>query len=361
MTEVLYVCNSNVVGGGEIFALQLCRALRVTGIGAALALPATSPLGQLADQAGVAVRPLVMSEKLSRRNWKTHLAAARRDHLRLREMIASLSPSTCIVMQYKWEQLLGGLLRPASTVHIEHGPIPRDLVRLPPTRRRLRSVYSAARAVLAVSAPAATAVSRLMRSDPPRLDAGVDAAAIAAARAIRESRPSRNAGLTVGYCGRLSADKRVDALILAVASRDGCSLVVVGDGPDRAALEQLARSSGVEARVRFTGFLDRPMEEMAHCDVLAFPSTSAGEGRPLTVLDALALGIPIVGAHGTAALEHLAVEFPGWVALAASAEPTALRRAIDGIARHPPRLQAPAIPTWEEAAQRFIERVLGES
>jgi glycosyltransferase involved in cell wall biosynthesis len=112
--------------------------------------------------------------------------------------------------------------------------------------------------------------------------------------------------------------------------------------------------------VRFTGFLDQPLDELAKCDVLALPSHSRGEGRPLIVLDALAIGLPVVAVHGSPALEHMAAEFPGWIELAASAEPAALRAAAEVIVDRTAGMPDPMLPSWEDTARQFTRLALEE-
>jgi glycosyltransferase involved in cell wall biosynthesis len=102
------------------------------------------------------------------------------------------------------------------------------------------------------------------------------------------------------HIGRLVEKKGTAALLEAVARTEGASLVIVGEGPLRAALERRARSLGVEAKVRFTGAL--PPEEvlswMQRAWLLAAPSVTAGdgdsEGLPTVLCEAAAAGLPVV-------------------------------------------------------------------
>ncbi len=94
--------------------------------------------------------------------------------------------------------------------------------------------------------------------------------------------------------GRLVAWKRVDGLLEALKEVPNLGLVVVGDGPERPRLERLARELGVQDRVYFAG--QRPKKEalglMAACDLFVLKSTY--EGLPHVVLEAMALGLPVV-------------------------------------------------------------------
>src|SRR5205807_893383 len=92
-------------------------------------------------------------------------------------------------------------------------------------------------------------------------------------------------GPLVGAIGRLEHQKGFDVLIRALASVDDARLVVMGDGSERASLEQLARDVGVADRVVWTGWRDDARRYFAAVEVVALPSRF--EGFPLTLLEAL--------------------------------------------------------------------------
>jgi len=109
----------------------------------------------------------------------------------------------------------------------------------------------------------------------------------------KQLRRSLDAGRIAVSIGRLVKTKRVDRAIDFVArSRDIAALVVVGEGPERARLERLARSRGVDAR--FVGLLprDRALAWMAAADVVLHGS--AKEGLSTVVREAQALGKPVL-------------------------------------------------------------------
>jgi glycosyltransferase involved in cell wall biosynthesis len=70
------------------------------------------------------------------------------------------------------------------------------------------------------------------------------------------------------------------------------TLAMVGDGPLRPALEELAAGLGVADRVRFLGFREDVGSLYAAADVVALSSTV--EGTPVTLIEALAAGRPVV-------------------------------------------------------------------
>ncbi len=94
--------------------------------------------------------------------------------------------------------------------------------------------------------------------------------------------------------GRLHPNKAFDVLIRALARVPGAFLLLAGDGPERAALERLARASGVAARVRFLGWRDDTAGLLAGADVLCVPSRHEPLGN--VVIEAFSAGCPVVAA-----------------------------------------------------------------
>ncbi len=100
----------------------------------------------------------------------------------------------------------------------------------------------------------------------------------------------------VGMMGRLKPLKGQRDLLaaLGVLAREGQAFqaVVVGEGPDRAALEDLARAQGLGTHVRFLGRQDDLPALYAACDVCVLCSRS--EGLPNVLLEAMASGCAVV-------------------------------------------------------------------
>ena len=123
---------------------------------------------------------------------------------------------------------------------------------------------------------------------------GIDPAALArsadpALRTRLAGGPDRPLVLTAA---RLSPQKAIDVLLSAAALVPDAVFVIAGDGPDRAALEARAQALGIAPRVRFLGPRDDVPELLATCDVYVLPSLF--EGLPLSVLEAMAAGKPVV-------------------------------------------------------------------
>lgn len=98
----------------------------------------------------------------------------------------------------------------------------------------------------------------------------------------------------VGGVGRLEPAERFDRLIRAVGEVPGATLLLVGDGPARDALEKLAAIEGIADRVVFAGPVAHARETLCAMDVFASP---AEETFGLAVLEALAAGLPALYAR----------------------------------------------------------------
>lgn len=137
---------------------------------------------------------------------------------------------------------------------------------------------------------------------------GVDLARFAVAAPI----DARALGVPGGrrffvFIGRLEEQKRPAWLLRVLgdvfARLPEHDLVLVGDGPQRTALEQQARDWKLESRVHFCGRRDDVPEILAAADALVLPS--AWEGMPNVVLEAMAVGRPVVACDVTGVRELL--------------------------------------------------------
>lgn len=109
------------------------------------------------------------------------------------------------------------------------------------------------------------------------------------------STPPRNGPLEhLLVVSRLTEHKRIDVVIGAVARTAGLRVEVLGDGPDRERLHNLAEELGVTGRVTFAGSVshDEVMERLTRVDALI--SASSYEGLPHVVIEALSAGTPVI-------------------------------------------------------------------
>ena len=106
--------------------------------------------------------------------------------------------------------------------------------------------------------------------------------------------PPPHVGFVVAIVGRLTEIKDHDFFLRAFAAWQKTDAIahIIGDGHLRAALEQTARDLGIADRVRFLGTRDDPEVFYREADLVAL--TSRNEGTPLTILEAMAAGVPVL-------------------------------------------------------------------
>ncbi len=101
-------------------------------------------------------------------------------------------------------------------------------------------------------------------------------------------------GATLVFAGRLTAQKSLGRALESVAAAEGVGLVIAGDGPDREDLERRAQELGLGDRVRFLGRQPRRrIVELFRAADAAILSSS-WENFPHTVVEALAVGTPVL-------------------------------------------------------------------
>jgi glycosyltransferase involved in cell wall biosynthesis len=143
--------------------------------------------------------------------------------------------------------------------------------------------------------------------------------------------------LRLAWAGRLAAGKGLEMLLDALAllaereeAGHRVELVVLGDGPVRGSLEAQATRLGVADRIHWLGHVaDRAtyMDALASCDLFVFPSPA--EGFPKVILDAMAVGMPVVA---TPSGELRSLRARGLTETIGARGPQALATAIERVA-----------------------------
>lgn len=102
--------------------------------------------------------------------------------------------------------------------------------------------------------------------------------------------------VTVGSLGRLSVEKNFSVLIAAIPiikkSIANVRLIIHGDGPERARLEELVATLGLQDSVIMPGYTKTPEKFLSSIDI--FVNCSTTEGMPISILEALRQGVEIV-------------------------------------------------------------------
>ncbi len=105
-------------------------------------------------------------------------------------------------------------------------------------------------------------------------------------------RPDGSGRPVVLTLARLDAQKGHRYLLEAAAAVPEAQFVLAGEGPERAALEAQAAALGLGERVCFLGYRADATALLAGCDVFVLPSLN--EGLPLSILEAMAAGKPVI-------------------------------------------------------------------
>ena len=101
-------------------------------------------------------------------------------------------------------------------------------------------------------------------------------------------------GNALVFAGRLGPQKALGTALEALVDVPDATLTVVGDGPERAGLERRARELGLEGRVSFLGSMARGQVLRLFRAADASVLSSAWENFPHTVVEALAVGCPVI-------------------------------------------------------------------
>jgi glycosyltransferase involved in cell wall biosynthesis len=185
----------------------------------------------------------------------------------------------------------------APAVITSHGTDLFLLDRAAPLRWLARRVFARSRAVTVISAPLRARVEAL----------GVPAQRIAVApmpTAEAAALPRRPVPGRLLFLGRLTERKGAQVAVAAlhelVAGGSDVHLRIVGDGPERAALEAQVRSLGLEARVTFAGAVPPQAvpREYAEAELFLMPALTdwkgEQEGFGLVLIEAIRAGLPVV-------------------------------------------------------------------
>lgn len=167
---------------------------------------------------------------------------------------------------------------------------------------------------------------------------GIDAAAFATPRTALRRRPLLGGfappdTLLIGNVARLDKVKDQAGLLAAfkllceqAGQETACRLIIVGKGPEHAELQRRIEQLGLTQRVRLLGNRSDVAELLAECDV--FVLSSIAEGMPVTLMEAMASGLPVVATEvgGVASV----VEHGVTGTLVPAGDPRALAEALGG-------------------------------
>ena len=290
--RVCHLASGDGWGGLEALVLSLARAQsQDPGYDVHLIVLNEGRLAREAAAAGVRIHMLPESSMSA---WQLGRS--------LHALLKSLRPQLLHTHRYK-ENLLSYLVAPSlgiRSVVTLHGyePSPAWFTRFKVGIRDFISLRLARRA-RAQFAAVSRDLQRLYHLRDDECITIQNGIALPAKAPPRATADRRERAPVIGWVGRLVPIKSVGTLLDAVTRMGGSRLqptvLLVGDGPERAALAEQVERLGLQAHVQFAGQVDDLKPHFARMDVFALPSLH--EGVPLALLEAMAAGIPGVAAR----------------------------------------------------------------
>jgi glycosyltransferase involved in cell wall biosynthesis len=213
---------------------------------------------------------------------------------------------------------------------------------------------------------AAASFERVYQSPrPPLIRNGIDVAGYSAAAVSRDAWRARQGfsseDLLFLCVARFYLQKNHKTLIEAFASGpakiSNAKLVLAGDGQLRGDIERQASDLGISGKVHFLGRRDDIPEVLAACDVFAL--ASLWEGNPLSVMEAMAAGLPVVVTAVGGVPELVASEKQGIVV--APGDARALSSALMRLATDPAMRRAMGMAAAKRAQAEFDDRNMVEA
>jgi glycosyltransferase involved in cell wall biosynthesis len=229
--------------------------------------------------------------------------------LRLRHVLRELRPHALVTGNWgAIEWAMANVLPLVRHIHTEDGFGAEERDHQLPRRVWTRRIFLRRSTVVLPSRTLWRIATEIWRLDPSRvryIANGIDLARFAGAAAAEFP----GEGPVIGCVAALRAEKNLGRLVRAfhlAAEGTPARLVIVGDGPERAALEALAASLGLSERVLFTGHVPEPAPYYRRFDIFAL--TSDTEQMPMTVLEAMAAALPVAATDVGDIKEMLAAE-----------------------------------------------------
>ena len=340
--RVLQIAESAGWAGGEAYLLKLAGALDRTRFRLEVVVPGPGPLVDRLRALGVDTHELALAERLVSPAALTALVRLLRD--RAPAIVQSHGARSNV-----YTRIAARLARVPvvlSTVHnslfdYEVSTLRRHLY---VAAERWTSGWSD-RVVAVADAVARDLVQRygLPAGRVVTVKNGIDADAFRPRRPAAAVRAELGLGpedRPIGVAARMTAQKGHVHLLGAlpdIAARvPGLACVLIGDGPLRGELEALARALGVAGRCRFVGARADVADLVAALEIVALPSRS--EGLPFALLEAMALGRPVVATSVGGNPEVVEDGRTGW--LVPPGDAGALARAILGLLEDPEAARA---------------------
>lgn len=260
------------------------------------------------------------------------------------EAIAKYMARFDLVLTYNWGAIDGVMARRVfaknmpPVIHHEDGFNADEAARLNPVRNMYRRIALGAAHALVVPSHLLERVAKKAWKQPAgrvhRISNGIDVAAYA-----RKPDPKAIPGfrrlpghVVVGTVAGLREVKDLPMLVRAMGGmKTRAQLVIVGEGPEREAIQDAIDNMGMEKTVLLPGFVPGPHRYMGLFDIFALSSKS--EQQPIALMEAMAAGLPVAAPPVGDVMQMIAPENAAMISEDWS--PVQLRDRIEILAAHP--------------------------
>ena len=164
----------------------------------------------------------------------------------------------------------------------------------------------------------------------------------------------RSGEVVIGTVAGLRSVKNLTKLVRAAAAIPNARLLIIGEGPEQAAILAEAERTGMRDRLVLAGFLAGPSRYLGHCDVFALSSDS--EQAPISLIEAMAAGLPVVATDvgDVAAM----VSDENRAAIVSRDDEPAFRAALAAMVATPSVRRAIGIANRTKAAEEYDEATM---
>jgi L-malate glycosyltransferase len=216
-----------------------------------------------------------------------------------------------VLMTYNWGSTdaiwLGRLAGVTKIIHNEHGFNIDEAIALSAKRSLVRFlVYRMASKTVVVSNELLSIMKnkfylnhRKLAFIPNGIDADYYIQNFFERERVRAALGFKNIDFVVGFSGRLDPVKNFDLMVkvflYCLRNDSHFKLLVIGDGPEKERIENLCKSVNIQKHVFLAGKKDEVLPYLRALDV--FLLTSHREQMPMTILEAMAVGIPVVASE----------------------------------------------------------------
>ena len=289
--NVVFVNFSRIYGGGEQWHFLSARELQRRGYAVTILANEASELAERAVKAGIPCRTM----RVSNLSWLNPLT-----FITLHRIFEQIRPDS-VILNSSVELKTAGVA--AKSAHIEQiiyrRGIPKPVKPTLLNRLLFRHIVTDLLANSRSTAQALSAIARASGNTPPRIIYN----GIETATPLRSNPRSR----TIGVVARLSHEKGVDVAIQILAQVQAqlpdVTLMIIGDGMEKAALQELTAQLDLQQQVEFVGFTDQVSRYLSQCAMLLMPSR--WEGFSNVLLEAMLLRMPCLAFGGQDAHESI--------------------------------------------------------